>query len=92
MQWAWHGAVRGMAVISLSQTGSRSDVRRRVALICETHKFIIEKVGNLLTTRRMNATQGNGRIGSESILPSSRVSTSVDAKTTLRNALFSVVL
>ena len=74
------------------KTGSQSDTRLCVALIREMHKFITKKVGGFLTTRRKNATQGNARIGSESILASCCVSTSVDAKTTQHNVLFSVVL
>ena len=45
-----------------------------------------------MTTRRKKAMQGNARIGFESILASYYVSTSVDAKATQRNALFSVVV
>ena len=74
------------------KAGSQSDTRPYVALICETHKFITKKVGGFLTTRRKNATQGNARIGSESILASCCVSTSVDMKMTQRNALLGVVL
>ena len=74
------------------KAGSQSDARPCVALIHETHKFITKKVGGFLTTRCKNATQGNARIGSESILVSYCVSTSVDVKTTQRNTLFSVVL
>ena len=74
------------------KAGSQSDARPRVALICETHKFITIRVGGFLTIRRKNATQGNTRIESESILASYCVSTSVDAKTVQCNALFSIVL
>ena len=76
----------------LVKAGSQSDARPCIALIRETHKFITKKGRGFLTTRRKNATQGDARIGSESILASCYVSTSVDAKTTQRNALFSVVL
>ena len=71
------------------KAGSQSDARPCVALIRETH---IQKVRDFLTIRRKNATQGNARIGSESILASCFVSTSIYAKATQRNALFSVVL
>ena len=74
------------------KAGSQSDAKPCVALVRETHKFITKKVGGFLTTRHKNATQGNTRIGAESILASYCVSTSVDVKTTQRNALFSVVL
>ena len=42
--------------------------------------------------RGKNPMQGNTRRGSESILASCCISTSVNAKTMQRNALFSVVL
>ena len=74
------------------KASSQSDARPCIALIRETHKYITKKVGGFLTTRRKNATQANVRIGSESILASCYVSTSVDTKITQHNALFSVVL
>ena len=74
------------------KAGSHGDAIIFVALICETHKFITKKVGGFLTTWRKNATQGDARMGSKSSLASCCVYTSVDTKTTQRNALFSVVL
>ena len=74
------------------KASSQSDARPCVALIREMHKFITKKFGGFLTTWYKNAMQGNARIGSESILVSCCVSTSIDAKTTQHNALFSVVL
>ena len=70
------------------KAGSQSDARPCVALIRETHKFITKKVGDFLTTRRKNVTQGSARIGPESILASYCVFTSVEAKATQRNALY----
>ena len=74
------------------KASSQSDTRSCITLIHETHKFITKKVGDFLTTRRKNAMQGNARIGSESILASCCFSTSIDVKTTQRNALFSIIL
>ena len=74
------------------KAGSQSDARPCVALIHETHKFITKTVGDFLTTRRKNAVQRNARKGTESILVSCCISTSVDAKMTQRNTLFSVTL
>ena len=74
------------------KAGSQSDAIPCVALICETHKFITKKGQGFLMTRRKITTQGNARMGSESILVSCCVLTSVDAKTMQRNALFNVVL
>ena len=70
--------------------GSQSDAIPCIVLIHEMHKFIIKKVGDFLTTRHKVAVQGNTRIASESILASCYISTSVDAKATQCNALFSV--
>ena len=81
-----------MILYIIIKAGSQSDARPCVALIHETHKFITKIVGSFLMTRRKNATQGNARIGSESILASYCISTNVDAKMTQRNALSSVVL
>ena len=55
---------------SALKAGSQSDARPCVALIRETHKFITKKVGDFLTLRRKNATQGSARIEHESILAS----------------------
>ena len=85
-------ALRVRYLIAFLKAGSQSDARPGVALIRETHKFITKKVGDFLTTRHKNATQGSARIGSESILALYCVSTSVDAKATQRNALICVVL
>ena len=74
------------------KASSQSDARPCVELIRETHKLITKKGGGFLTTRHKNATQGNARIGSDSILASCCVLTSVDAKTMQGNALVSVVL
>ena len=74
------------------KASSQSVVRPCVMLIRETHKFITKKIRGLLMTRCKNTMQGNARIGSKSILASCCISTSVDARTTQRNALFSVVL
>ena len=74
------------------KAGSQCDTRPYIVLIRETHKFIIQNVEDFLTTRHKNATQGNTTIGSKSILASCCISTSVDAKMTQCNALFSVVL
>ena len=52
------------------KASSQSDATPCIALIRETHKFVTEKVGGFLTTRRKNATRGNARIGSKSILMS----------------------
>ena len=73
------------------KASSQSYTRPCIALIRELHKFITKKSG-FLTTKRKITTQENARIGSESILVSCCVSTSVDAKMTQCNALFSVVL
>ena len=64
------------------KAGSQSDARPCVALIREAHKFITKESQGFLTTRRKNATQGNAKIGFESILALCCISTSVDAKTT----------
>ena len=74
------------------KAGSQSDARPCIVLFCETHKFITKKVRSFLMTRRKNTMQGNARIGSESILASCCISTSIDEKTMQRNALFSIVL
>ena len=46
------------------KAGSQSDARPCIALIRETHKFIISKIGDFLTTRRKkrNAEQCKDRI------------------------------
>ena len=49
--WRWGLGIRLKA-------GSQSDTRSCVALIHEMHKCITKKVGDFLTTRRKNATQG----------------------------------
>ena len=67
-----------MPYYAILKAGSKSDTRPCVALIRKMQKIITKKVGGFLTTRRKNATQGNARIGSESILASCCVSTSVD--------------
>ena len=87
-----HVAALEFAYASCFKADSQSDARPYVALIREMHKFITKKVGGFLSTRHKNAMQGNARIGSESILVSCCVSTSVDVKITQRKALFSVVL
>ena len=74
------------------QNRSHSDARLSVELIRETHKFIAKKLWGFLDDQTQERNAGNPRIGSESILTSCSVSTSVDATTTQRNALFSVVL
>ena len=95
MSWQLTMYVKAPLIMSIGLTikaGSQRDARPCVALIRETHKFITKKSRGFLTTRRTNVTQGNARIGSESILALCCVSTSVDVKTTQRNALFSVIL
>ena len=70
---------------------SQSDARHCVTLICEIHKFFTKKRrggGGFLTTRCKNAMQRNAWIGSESILASCYISTSINAKTMQSNALF----
>ena len=58
--------------------GSQSDARPCIAFTRETHKFIISKVGDFLTTGCKNAMQRNARIGSKSILALCYVSISDD--------------
>ena len=74
------------------QNRSHSDARLSVELIRETHKFIAKKLRGVLDDQTQERNAANPRIGFESILTSCSVSTSVDATTTQRNALFSVVL
>ena len=74
------------------KAGSRSNARPCVALIRETQFFLAKTFSDFLAITRKDPTQRNARIGSESILVSRCVSTSVDAKATQRNALFSVAL
>ena len=47
--------MRIMVIDLLIKAGSQSDATPCIALIRETHKFVIKKVGNFLMTRHKNA-------------------------------------